>query len=184
MITLNTNSLKAACTMAATNDARFCLVGVHVIVDAKGAVRVQASDGHVAFDDVQTERAEEHSNTAIIIPLDRAKMIAKCRTAFVMLNPPLPGQSSWGSSEGISFVPIDDKFPDIDRVMPARNPEHDEIMLQYDWELVARCQKAMQIATGSPTPIFPLQNSPPYGAGLMYCLDSDYPRCAVMPIRI
>jgi len=46
--------------------------------------------------------------------------------------------------------------------------------------LRAACTMA---ATGNRYCSFPLQNAPDLGAGLMYCPERAYPRCAVMPCR-
>lgn len=176
MITVKTQSIKAACGMAATKDVRYYLVGVQILVRYNGDVHVRATDGALAFDDLMPEKSA-FAPADFIIPLDIAKLIAKSKAPTVEIT-----LSSDGRFEcaGQIFKPLDGRFPDVDRVMPTRDSQFDTAVNQYDAELLVRCQTAMRIATGFSKAFFKIQNSP---CGLMHRENDTYPRCAIMPLR-
>lgn len=176
MIIVKTQSIKAACGMAATKDVRYYMVGVQILVRDDGAVHVRATDGHLAFDDLMPEKSA-YAPADFIIPLDVAKLIAKSKLPTLEITLSNDGRFECA---GQIFKPIDGKFPDIDRVMPIRDESQDINVSHYDAELLARCQTAMRIATGNSKAFFKLQNSP---CGLMHRENDTYPRCAVMPLR-
>ena len=175
MITVKTQSIKAACGMAATKDVRYYLVGVQILVRDDGAVHVRASDGTLAFDDLMPEKSA-FAPADFIIPLDIAKLIAKSKGSTIEITISADGRFECA---GQIFKPIDGKFPDCDRVMPTRDSRFDSAVNHYDAELLARCQTAMRIATGLSKAFFKIQNSP---CGLMHRENDTYPRCAVMPL--
>lgn len=176
MITVKTQSIKAACGMAATKDARYYLVGVQILVRDDGAVHVRATDGTLAFDDLMPEKSA-FAPADFIIPLDTAKLIAKSKLYTVEITIAPDGRYECA---GQIFKPIDGRFPDCDRALPTRDSQFDAAVNQYDAELLARCQTAMRIATGLSKAFFKMQNSP---IGLMHRENDTYPRCAVMPLR-
>lgn len=176
MITVKTQSIKAACGMAATKDVRYYLVGVQILVRDDGTVHVRATDGFVAFDDVMPEKSA-YAPAEFIIPLDVAKSISKVKSHVVEITLSADGRYECA---GFIFKPVDGKFPDVDRVMPKRDASFDSVMVHYDFDLLARCQTAMRIATGLSKAFFKMQNSP---CGLMHRENDTYPRCAVMPVH-
>ena len=176
MITVKTQSIKAACGMAATKDVRYYLVGVQILVRDDGAVHVRATDGHLAFDDLMLEKSA-FAPADFIIPLDIAKLIAKSKAPTVEITIAPDGRYECA---GQIFKPLDGKFPDCDRVIPTRDSQFDTRVNQYDADLLARCQTAMRIATGSSKAFFKIQNSP---CGLIHRENDTYPRCAVSPLR-
>ena len=76
MITVKTQSIKAACGMAATKEVLYYLVGVQILVRDDGAVHVRATNGTLAFDDLMPEKSA-FAPADFTIPLDIAKLIAK-----------------------------------------------------------------------------------------------------------
>ena len=176
MITVKTQSIKAACGMAARDATRYCLVGVQILVRDDGDVHVRASDGSLAFDDLMPEKSA-FAPADFIIPLDVARQMAKSKAPTVEIT---IGSDGRFECAGQIFKPLDGKFPDCDRVMPTRDSQFDAAVNQYDAELLARCQTAMRIATGLSKAFFKMQNSP---CGLMHREKDTYPRCAVMPLR-
>ena len=176
MITVKTQSIKAACGMAATKkDIRYYLVGVQILVRDDGAVHVRATDGTLAFDDLMPEKSA-FAPSDFIIPLGVAKLIAKSKASTVEIT---IGSDGRFECAGQIFKPIDGKFPDCDRVIPTRDSQFDAAVNQYDAEMLARCQTAMRIATGFSKAFFRVQNSP---CGLMHRENDTYPRCAVAPL--
>ena len=175
VITVKTQSIKAACGMAATKVSRYCLVGVQILVRDDGAVHVRASDGTLAFDDLMLEKSA-FAPADFIIPLDIAKLIAKSKASTVEITIAPDGRYECA---GQIFKPLDGIFPDCDRIMPTRDSQFDAAVNQYDAELLARCQTAMRIATGLSKAFFKMQNSP---CGLMHRENDTYPRCAVAPL--
>lgn len=176
MIRVKTASLKAACVIAATKDSRYYLIGVQLLVRDDGTVHVRATNGASAFDDISTEKSLL-AGADFIIPLAVAKDLAKEKT--YMLEFSLQDDGKWVCA-GRIFAPLDEKFLDCDRVLPARDPAKDAETAHYDMDLLADAQKAMRFAKENPRAFFRMQHGTP---GLMYCEDSTWPRVAVMPLR-
>lgn len=178
MITVKTQSIKAAVGMAATKDVRYYLNGVQILVRDDGSVHVRSTNGAMVFDDQMPEKSA-FAPADFIIPLDIAKLIAKSKASTVEIT---IGSDGRFECAGQIFKPLDGKFPDCDRIMPTRDSKFDSTVPvnQYDADLLARCQTAMRIATGSSKAFFKMQNSP---CGLMHRENDTYPRCAVMPLR-
>lgn len=178
MLQLTINSLKAAVTMAATKDARYYLNGVFVGVMEDGAVHLRATDGNVAFEDVMPNKCEGQKGPfSIIIPLDAAKAAAKTKGFVVELSTLPDGKYQIGNTV---FSPIDGLFPDMDRIFARRDKSFDNVVAHYDFELLARCQTAMRLATGGKNTFYRIQNSP---VGLVCRENATFPRCAVRPLR-
>lgn len=175
MIKLKTASIKAACGIAATKDIRYYLIGIQILVRDDGSVHVRSTSGSAAFDDLMPDKSA-YAPADFIIPLDVAKTIAKSKSEFVEITMSADGRYECA---GQIFAPIDGKFPDVDRVMPARDTTFDTAVNHYDAELLSKCQTAMRIATGSSSAFYRVQNSP---CGLMFRETCDYPRCALAPL--
>lgn len=175
MINVKTASLAAAVLIAPTKDARYYLNGVQVKVSDSGEIRVRATNGHIAFDDVAGTEAPNPCE--FVIPVAVAKLIAKSKAKTVSFA---VGTDGAYICEGQIFKPVDGVFPDIDRVMPKRSGEFDSVVAHYDADLLALSQKAMRVATDRPKSFFRVQNSP---CGLMHREDKEFPRVAIMPLR-
>lgn len=176
MITLKVASIRAAIECSATKDVRYYLNGIQVQVREDKTVRVRSTNGSIAFED-QMQDLAQCAECSIIIPLETAKLIAKLKQSTVELLPLEDGKYSCGN---FIFTPIDGLFPDMDRVMPKRESSHGERGYYYNPDLLARCQKAMRIATGKMKASFRLQ----YGScALMHREVEAFPRCAIMALN-
>lgn len=178
MIQIKTASLKAAVLIAPTKDARYYLNGVQILVRDTGAVHVRAASGGMAFDDSGPEQSLL-AGTEFIIPITVAKELAKEKS--VALDFSLKDDGRWECA-GRLFTPIDGKFPDCDRVIPARSSI--DRAENYDLELLALGQKAMRAARESSKGFYRVQNPETAGGvGLICCEDNDFPRIAIAPLR-
>lgn len=175
MINVKTASLAAAVLIAPTKDVRYYLNGVQVKVSDFGEVRVRATNGHIAFEDVAGTGAANPCE--FIVPFAVAKLIAKSKAKTVSFA---VGADGAYICEGQIFKPIEGVFPDIDRVMPKREKGFEQVVSYYDADLLSLSQKAMRIATGASKSFFRIQNSP---CGLMHREDQDFPRVAIMPLH-
>lgn len=178
MITLSRNNLKAALCVTPKKDLRNYLNGVHIVVDAEGGVLVQATDGHCAFETKEPVAAMSRG-ADIIIP--RADVEALCKSGFPMIEITPRADGKWEGC-GVVFTPIDGKFPDIARVMPAVKPEMGEVG-QFDPEIVLAITKALREAAGGNRQVFRLIHQ---GTSVGY-MDNGvdvYPRCCIMPYRV
>lgn len=179
MFQIKTASIKAACVVAPAKDLRPYLKGVNILVKDNGKTYVRATDGHCAFEDEMPDICA-FAPANFTIPVDVAKALSKQKKPMLTITPTADGRYE---CEGQIFAALDcGSFPDTGRIMPARNVEHDTAVAHYDLELLARCQKAMQAATGKSS-FYRLQHSPTNNAGLLYRQTADYPRMAVMPVR-
>lgn len=176
MLQILTNQLKAAVLMAATKDVRHYINSVCIQVDEDGEVHIKSTDGTVAFEDVAPNKCESQKGPfEIIIPLDAAKVAAKTKGPVVQLCALTGGKYQIADTV---FAPIDGRFPDTDRIFARRDSSFDNTVAHYDFDLLARCQLAMRLATGTAR-FFRIQNSP---VGLMCRETETFPRCAVQPL--
>lgn len=177
MIQIKTASLKAASLIAPTKDVRPYLNGVQILVRDTGAVHVRATSGAMVFDDCGHEKSLL-TGAEFIIPITVAKELAKEKSATLDFS--LKDDGRWECA-GRLFSPIDGKFPNCDRVIPARsNVDRAE---NYDLELLALAQKAMRTARGCSKSFYRLQNSEKAGGvGLICCESEDFPRIAIAPL--
>ena len=179
MLQITVNSFKAAITMAAVKDVRYYLNGVFVGVTEDGTVHVKATDGTVAFEDVMPTKCETQKGPfSIIVPLDSAKQVAKSKSPTVTLSALSDGKYVLGE---VIFTPIDGLFPDTDRIFAARDSKYDATVAHYDFELLARCQIAMRLATGCKNNFYRVQNSP---IGLVCRETETFPRCAISGLNL
>jgi DNA polymerase III sliding clamp (beta) subunit (PCNA family) len=179
MLQITVNSLKAAVTMAATKDLRYYLNGVFVGVTEDGTVHVKATDGTVAFEDVMPTKCEmQKVPFSIIIPIYSAKLVAKSKSSVVTLSTLPDGRYTIGDQV---FTPIDGCFPNTDRIFADRDSKYDDAVAHYDFELLARCQTAMRLATGRKKSFYRVQNSP---VGLVCRETETFPRCAIQPLNL
>lgn len=175
MITIKTESLRAAILCAAVKDVRYYLKGVCLRVKDDGRAHVAATDGTCAFEDVSPELSAL-IGASVTIPIDVAKVLAKTKSPMISFV--LREDKKWESEEAV-FVPRDGTFPDTDRIFPAKGAG--EPGAHYDFELLAKGQKALQTARNAKSGKYRLTTIK--GVGLMAPEDSEFPRFAVMPLR-
>ena len=176
MIKIKTVSLAAACIISAKKDIRYYLNGVQILVRDDGAVHVRSTDGRCGFDDLMPEPSTL-APLSLVIPIDSAKLIAKCKKSEIEIVVTTDGRYE---CEGVIFKPVDGTYPDMDRVLPARDKSLGDKFEHYNFEILYRCQSAMRIATGSKRGVYRMQNTP--RGGLMYRENYTYPRCVAMPL--
>jgi hypothetical protein len=177
MIKIKTASLAAACLISAKKDIRYYLNGVQILVREDGAVHVRATDGNCCFDDLMPEPSAL-APFELIIPLESAKLIAKSKLPEVEIVMANDGRYECAA---VLFTPVEGKFPDCDRILPARNESFDDKAAHYNPDILQVCQAAMRIATGKKAAIYRIQNSP---VGLMCRESATYPRCAISPLNV
>lgn len=180
MLTISTNSLRAALHCVATKDIRYYLNGVCLqITEKASALYVVATNGHILFASRQeldwTDEPKAGPWT-IIIPTDTVK--AALNQWRKLSNIPLlalpDGNYQLGSSV---LTPIDGKFPDWNRVIP-RDKMNGEAA-SFDPRLMLRAHKALADFTGNKSLYADVSYNGPDNAALLIrgqdCL------CVVMP---
>ena len=179
-INIPTHVIKAAIYCAGTKDIRYYLNGIHIRVTDEQMVYIESTDGVIAFQDRLPHLHETDKGPfGIIIPIDAAKSAAKTKAPILSFESLPSGRYTLGD---VLFSAIDGKFPDIDRVMPAKHPVescHPDAA-QFNPEYLVLGMKAMRDATKSPKRFFRLQPSVPGGVGLIHCDNEVYPRVALM----
>ena len=105
------NYLKAAMTHSAVNGSRACLNGIHIRVH-NSMMYIVATDGGRAF--IGRYHMPDGTLLHITIPFDTIKLVTKIKSHFYDLTI-LDGRFSIAD---INFIPIDEKFPDINRIIP------------------------------------------------------------------
>lgn len=143
-ILLPKNSLKAMAILASKQDIRYYLNGV--LVESNGAyTRLVATDGHLLGLFQTSETAHEDKSFSIIIPNEIIAKLDK-KDNFLSTNE----HGNW-SIDGISFTPIEGKFPDYMRVFPAK-PASGETA-QFNPEYITRFAKCSKLLNGTKYPV-------------------------------
>jgi DNA polymerase-3 subunit beta len=143
-ILLPKDSLKAMAILASKQDIRYYLNGV--LVESNGAyTRLVATDGHLLGIFQISETAHEDKAFSIIIPNEIIAKLDK-KDNFLSTNE----HGNW-VIDGISFNPIDGKFPDYMRVLPSK-PATGETA-QFNPELINRFTKCSKLLNGSKFPV-------------------------------
>lgn len=178
MIQIMTASLNAAVLIAPTKDVRPYLNGVQIFVRDTGAVHVRATSGTMIFDDCGPKQSLLEG-AEFIIPIAVAKELAKEKSRVLEFS--LKDDGRWECADRL-FAPLEGKFPNCDRVIPARsNCDRAE---NYDLELLALGQKAMRTARENSKGFYRVQNPEEAGGvGLICCENDDYPRIAIATLR-
>lgn len=136
------NSLKAMAILASKQDIRYYLNGV--LVESNGEhTRLVATDGHLLGIFQISETAHEDRAFSIIIPNEIIAKLDKQNNFLSCID------GKW-DIDGISFTPVDGKFPDYMRVLPAK-PASGETA-QFNPELINRFAKCSKLLMGSKYP--------------------------------
>lgn len=143
-ILLPKNSLKAMALLASKQDIRYYLNGV--LVESTGAyTRLVATDGHLLGVFQISETAHDGNAFSIIIPNEIIAKLDK-KDNFLSTNE----HGNW-SIDGISFTPVEGKFPDYMRVLPAKPASGESA--QFNPELITRFAKCSKLLNGRPWPV-------------------------------
>lgn len=183
-LSLRKSDLKAAFICSAVKDIRYYLQGVYLefAPSASGAatdgiLTFAATDGHILFAGTAPAVFEADPQVApfwMIIPNDAVKAAIKTKNDVVILRSLPDGRYSLGDT---IFAPIDAKFPDFRRVIPASVSGETG---HYDPELLVRGNDALREYFGSKKRVYRLNNNGK-DAGVI-CGDSRDAVVVVMPM--
>jgi DNA polymerase-3 subunit beta len=185
-LSLRKSDLKAALICSAVKDIRYYLQGVYfefspsasgVLTD--GILTFAATDGHILFAGTAPAIFESDPQSApfwMIIPSHAVKAAIKTKNDVVILRSLPDGSYSIGD---IIFAPIDAKFPDFRRVIPASVSGETG---HYDPELLVRGNDALREYFGDKSAFYMLNNNGK-DAGVI-CGNCQDALVVVMPIRI
>lgn len=184
-LSLRKSDLKAAFICSATKDIRYYLTGIYLEysphangVANDGIMTFAGTDGHILFAGTAPAVFEADPQSApfwMIIPSDAVKAAIKTKNDMVILRSLPDGRYTLGDT---IFAPIDAKFPDFRRVIPASVSGETG---HYDPALLVRGNDALCEYFGSKKKVYRLNNNGK-DAGIM-CGDSRDAVVVVMPIR-
>lgn len=126
--------IKAIILAAAKKDIRFYLNGVLV-----NATHIVATDGCRLH---AYKHGQEWSHGEVIIPIDKVELALKMKTKQIEIFK--------DHINGVSFTPIDGRFPDYMRVIPQNQaPAVGEIIASVNPEFLLDACKAVKLVTGA-----------------------------------
>lgn len=168
-ILLPKNSLKAMAILASKQDIRYYLNGV--LVESTGAyTRLVATDGHLLGVFQISETAHEDKSFSIIIPNEIIAKLDKQDNFLSCVD------GKW-NIDGISFTPVEGKYPDYMRVLPVK-PASGETA-QFNPELINRFAKCSKLLNGTKYPVIAHNG----GSSALIDLGLDCFIGVVMPMR-
>lgn len=180
MILLNKGKLKAALTHAATTDVRYYLNGVLFEVDEDGFPWLIGTDGHRLFAGrLDHGQCAQKGPFSIIIPGDVVKRACAIKLNIVPLTAAPDGRYVLGD---IGFTPVEGKFPDWRRVVPAIDAKRSDTPHQFQWDYVVTAQNALRLWDGSTKANYALRHLLEYEKGLMHSRD-EAARVVILPMR-
>ena len=183
-ITLKTSVLRAALICSAKKDIRYYLQGVCVSINHPNIAMVYGTDGHVLFagqSPIVCHVAPENYGFDVIIPSDTIKAIDK-RVEFVDLMTIEGGEKGYYLLGNSRFQAIDARFPDISRVVPARDAFSEIKASYFDPELLVKGNEALAMYYGDKKgKVFPLSQRGDY-SGAIHNNQNDAV-VVVMPMR-
>ena len=183
-ITLKTSVLRAALICAAKKDLRYYLQGVCVSINHPDIAMVYGTDGHVLFagqSPIVCHVAPENYGFDVIIPSDTIKAIDK-RAEFVDLMTIEGGEKGYYLLGNSRFQAIDARYPDISRVVPARDAFSEIKASYFDPELLVKGNEALAMFYGDKKgKVFPLSQRGDY-SGAIHNNQNDAV-VVVMPMR-
>lgn len=113
--------LKAMSRLAATNDLRYYLNGLHIVQDNRGTY-IEATNGHI-LGRLLIDETPVANPCSVILPLESVKNLAatgkkgKENLCFTVEGVKITVITAM--SETMTFQAIEGKFPDCDRVIPT-----------------------------------------------------------------
>jgi len=137
------NSFKAMALLASKQDIRYYLNGVLVESDNQHT-RLVATDGHLLGVFQISETAHNGEAFSIIIPNEIIAKLDKKDNFLSCVD------GKW-DIDGISFNPVEGKFPDYMRVLPSK-PVSGETA-QFNPEYITRFAKCSKLLNGKPWPV-------------------------------
>ena len=144
MITFAKHQLRAALTHAPTKEIRYYLNGVYLEFTEPGDIHIVATDGNRMFcglifaKDARWTDAPQKGPFSMIVPYAAVKAATKGK-GDVTLSALPDGRYSLGDW---TFAPIDGKFPDWRRAVPAIHNQQQ--VDRFNWGFVADAEKAIQ----------------------------------------
>ena len=150
-ITLKTSVLRAALICAAKKDLRYYLQGVCVSFNHPKVAMVYGTDGHIMFagqSPIVCPIAPENFGFSIIIPSDTIKAIDK-KSEFIDLETIEGGAKDYYLLGNARFQAIDARYPDISRVVPARDAFSELKPSYFDPELLIKGNEALAMYYGT-----------------------------------
>ena len=150
-ITLKTSVLRAALICSAKKDIRYYLQGICISINGPDVAMVYGTDGHVLFagqSPIEVIDAPAEYGFQIIIPSDTIKAIDK-KSEFIDLETIDGGSKDYYLLGNARFQAIDARFPDISRVVPARDAFSEIKASYFDPELLIKGNEAMAMYYGA-----------------------------------
>jgi hypothetical protein len=183
-ITLKTSVLRAALICAAKKDLRYYLQGVCVSINHPSIAMVYGTDGHVMFagqSPIEVIEAPAEYGFQIIIPSDTIKAIDK-KSEFIDLETIDGGAKDYYLLGNARFQAIDARYPDISRVVPARDAFSELKISYFDPEFLVKGNEALAMYYGAKNgKVFPLLQRGDY-SGVIHNGTNDA-LVVVMPMR-
>jgi len=183
-ITLKTSVLRAALICAAKKDLRYYLQGVCVSINHPQIAMVYGTDGHILFAGqcpIEVHEAPQSYGFQIIIPSDTIKAIDK-KSEFIDLETIDGGAKDYYLLGNARFQAIDACYPDISRVVPARDAFSELKISYFDPELIVKGNEALSMYYGTKKgKVFPLSQRGDY-SGAIHNNQNDAV-VVVMPMR-
>ncbi len=183
-ITLKTSVLRAALICAAKKDLRYYLQGVCISINGPDVAMIYGTDGHILFAGqcpIVCHVAPENYGFEIIIPSDTIKAIDK-KVEFVDLMTIEGGEKGYYLLGNARFQAYDARYPDISRVVPARDAFSELKISYFDPELIVKGNEALAMYYGAKKgKIFPLSQRGDY-SGAIHNNQNDAV-VVVMPMR-
>jgi hypothetical protein len=176
-ITFKTSSLFAALECAAKKDIRYYLQGINIQITKPFTGMVYGTDGHILFAGQLPYDGAVDVPLNLIIPTDAVKRLDK-KLEFTELE--FDGQNYLLG--GARFVPVDGRYPDVDRVIPDIQYNIEQSPGTFDPALLVRARAALAMYLGTkPKDVFGLiqrgSDSAVMHAGTNECL------VVIMPMR-
>ena len=183
-ITLKTSVLRAALICSAKKDIRYYLQGICISINHPSVAMVYGTDGHIMFAGqcpIVVQDAPEAYGFQIIIPSDTIKAIDK-KSEFIDLETIEGGAKDYYLLGNARFQAIDARYPDISRVVPARDAFSEIKASYFDPELLIKGNEAMAMYYGAKKgKVFPLLQRGDY-SGVIHNHANDA-LVVVMPMR-
>jgi len=143
-ITFKTSSLFAALECSAKKDIRYYLQGINIQINKIGVGMVYGTDGHMLFAGQLPYEGDYVAELNLIIPTDAVKRLDK-KLEFTELE--YDGQNYLLG--GARFVPVDGRYPDVDRVIPDIQYNIEQAPGTFDPALLVRARAALAMYLGT-----------------------------------